>query len=235
VDTPSLDERLRPLVSSDQGNFKDISDFAHDVHAEMPSLEVYEAIKVSQTLSREQGSEPESINTEVLLTLLAAIVATELPERNTVSHTWPWALKHYGWRAVILLAVALDDPRIRDRHKFSGSMVTRWKGEMILEPNLKRLRAQQAAIERAGKARRTVDGLIERNPRFAALARLGMKDAELMAWFSKARIIREDGKLILEQPGKFQAGYLEDHYRQTIGAAAGAGVAVFIKIREPSP
>ena len=117
---------------------------------------------------------------DTLLEQLNEIVAKELPERNTAEHTWPWALKRYGWQAVQLLAVALDDPQIKDRHRFIGFMTTRWKGEMILVPNMKRLKAQQAVLEKAGKTRRTVATLTLRDPLFAQLSAQGMKDADLM-------------------------------------------------------
>jgi hypothetical protein len=46
-----------------------------------------------------------------------------LPERN-IGHTWEWAVKRLGWRAIIVLIVALDDPSIRDRQKWFGAFAS---------------------------------------------------------------------------------------------------------------
>ena len=45
------------------------------------------------------------------------------PERN-VRQTWEWAVKRLGWRAIIVLIVALDDPSIRDRQKWFGAFAS---------------------------------------------------------------------------------------------------------------
>jgi hypothetical protein len=60
----------------------------------------------------------------VSLTSLTALagdaVAGLFPERNTASHTWTWAVRRHGWRAILGLVAALADPTVRDRYGFLG-------------------------------------------------------------------------------------------------------------------
>ena len=46
-----------------------------------------------------------------------------LPERN-IGHIWEWAVKRFGWRAIIVLIAAPDDPSIRDRQRWFGAFAS---------------------------------------------------------------------------------------------------------------
>ena len=61
-----------------------------------------------------------TISVSSLVALAGEAVAGLFPERNTASHTWTWAVRRHGWRAILGLVAALADPTVRDRYGFLG-------------------------------------------------------------------------------------------------------------------
>ena len=111
---------------------------------ETPPQSVFDALRLSPVLlDGRRVEEAKAMSAEDLLDWLALRVSEIYPTHNTGSHTWPWAIKKFGWKAVELLVVALEDPQIKDGSKFIGGMTHKWDYPLQLSPNLKRIKAMR--------------------------------------------------------------------------------------------
>ncbi len=114
-----------------------------------------------------------------------------LPERNTVE-TWQWAVRRHGWRAIVMLAVSLDDPSVRDPYRFFGGLAT---GKIDVRDrfnsNFQRMaRVREAATLADDAAKRPVmpAPAVSAARLAAVIHRLTMSDpAGQLKWFREAQ------------------------------------------------
>nr|WP_298689491.1 DnaA N-terminal domain-containing protein [uncultured Dongia sp.] len=89
------------------------------------------------------GTEIGTASVTALLALAGQAVAGLFPDRNTATHTWNWAVKRHGWRAILGLVSALADPSVRDGYGFLG-WISKTPG-IDFSTNLQRASAARAA------------------------------------------------------------------------------------------
>ena len=140
--------------------------------------------------------EAKAMSAEDLLDWLALRVFEIYPTHNTASHTWPWAIKKFGWKAVELLVVALEDPQIKDGSKFIGGMTHKWDYPLQLSPNLKRIKAVRKLEKRAREQDSKFDNL-KINSAFHERLSHHLKWGEFLGWFSKITILETADQLTL--------------------------------------
>lgn len=88
---------------------------------EQARSEVAAAIDLAPSLAPYfEGIDFHEASMNALVARAGDAVAGLFPERNTASHTWTWAVRRHGWRAILGLVAALADPTVRDRYGFLG-------------------------------------------------------------------------------------------------------------------
>lgn len=161
---------------------------------------------------------------------LAVRVSVIFPNHNTASHTWPWSIKKFGWRAVELLVVALEDPQIKDGSKFIGGMTHKWDYPLQLSPNLKRIKALREKDKLAGQQDLKVAKL-KLESLFHERLSHHLKRGEFLGWFSKLSVVETVSQLTLVTEKPFHARWLEQNFRSQITRAA-LGKEILIKSKK---
>jgi len=174
-------------ASGDFGSSSSTEDRAETVRVALTEAHRYSATLASCI------SQPE-IDQLDLAALYGAIETTLprlLPERNTVE-TWQWAVRRHGWRAIVMLAVSLDDPSVRDPYRFFGGLAT---GKIDVrdrfQSNFQRMaRVREAAMIADDAAKRPVTPApsVSAARLGAVIHRLTMSDpAGQLKWFREAQ------------------------------------------------
>jgi len=132
-----------------------------------------------------------------------------LPEHNIVSHSWTRARQRYGWRAVELLVVCLEDPSIQDGSRFLAYMAHQWQGEMNLKSNLKRISDAIAIRDKQVAQDKEVAVLKKRMP---LLEKAGIAESEIGSWFRQAEITETEDQLVVTVPNSFIASRVRENY-----------------------
>jgi len=77
-----------------------------------------------------------------------ALINTHFPERQrNHEKTWTWAISKYHWRAIVMAVVSVEDPSVRQPHKYFGWLATKAEG-VDLGDNLDNLARHRAELAR---------------------------------------------------------------------------------------
>ena len=155
------------------------------------------------------------------------------PECNTADHTFRWAMKRFGWRAIEILVVALEDPNILKPQQWFGAMATKQSEQFALEPNFKRIRMKgwEKEVESAETmVRSDLIGLV----RF-----LGQET--VVNWYGKVDLVKAGGVLSLICPNEFYRHHISTRHcdgllkwAATMQDAPAEGWKVVVQLIEPS-
>ncbi|WP_282611050.1 DnaA N-terminal domain-containing protein [Pelagibius sp. Alg239-R121] len=110
--------------------------------------ELLEAHRLSPTLSNylDAADIEKGELKRVYEACLEVIQAHFNPQRNT-DMTFKWAVGKFGWRAVLILVCALEDPSVRSPEKWFGWAATRMPKTADLSDNLRRIACHLDAPE----------------------------------------------------------------------------------------
>jgi len=76
------------------------------------------------------------------------LINTHFPERQrNHEKTWTWAVSKYHWRAIVMAVVSIEDPSVRQPHKYFGWLATKAQG-VDLADNLDYLVRHRAELDR---------------------------------------------------------------------------------------
>lgn len=146
--------------------------------------------------------------------------------RGTALHTFKWALGRSGFEAFIQLAVALEDPMVKEPIRFFGKMATNAEPWDLTE-NIKRVREKNPAPmeldEPAG----------DQAKRFARILSASIGIGAYNSWFGSARTRYEfDGDTIrISVSSSFAADEIPNRFgKQLIEAVAKFGDAMKLRI-----
>ncbi len=151
------------------------------------------------------------------------------PARNN-AETAAWGWGRHGPRTIVMLAIALEDPNVRDRCRYFGRMCTWPAGAAVdLRLNLRRIRrgggeAAASTAQPAAAAEASPD------PVWAKVAvelKGRLRRGAFDAWFGRVRVHSlEDGLLWLEvRPAK-----AADQARQHLAAVKAAAIAAGLEV-----
>jgi hypothetical protein len=210
---------------------------APSVRAEMVRQELAAAVRVCPRLAPlvPPGvlADPSSAGPADAARIAAAAeqLLPEVERNNGLSVTWGW--RRHGPRVIAMLAIALEDPDIRDRCKYFGWMATRDPdGAPDLRLNFARIMRAKGDIPAPEAAPATVvDSPGAEDPKWQAI------DAELQrivrqgaygSWFGRMGFHGvKDSVLMLSTPSGLAADRLKrDFVPDILAAAEAAGEAV---------
>jgi hypothetical protein len=106
-------------ASGDFGSSSSNEDRAETVRAALTEARRH-SVTLASCLSQ---PEIDQLDLAALFGAIETALPRLLPERNT-AETWQWAVRRHGWRAIVMLAVSLDDPSVRDPYRFFGGLAT---------------------------------------------------------------------------------------------------------------
>lgn len=148
-----------------------------------------------------------------------------MPDRQT-DHTWRWAVRNHGWRAIPMLVAALEDTTVRDRYRYFGALATN-ATTPDLSANLRKIRFQKA---KAGAAPVTL-GKIKPPigadaPAWSTIKRqlaMQLTKGAMDSWIAQLAFHGiENRALHLSSPSSFALEYVRTHYAHLILEAAQA-------------
>jgi hypothetical protein len=215
-----------------------------DIAVEAARKAIFRAYRASPTL-RQHITEEQLLHSSIgqVLALAGGTVAAIFPERNT-THTWNWAVKRHGWRAILCLVAAVEDPSIRDPYKVFGYFASKVPaGQLDLESNLRRIetgRTPPAAPSETKPSRSELPAKVNlpAGPWGKIIKRLAgrLRTGDMGAWITPLTFVGiEDAELRLIAPTGFVRDWVTNHFADAIGKAArGAGFEVHrvsIKLR----
>lgn len=166
-------------------------------------------------------------------------------QKRNSDQTFYWAVKQYGWKAVLLLVCAIEDITIQSREGWLGFMTTRNKKRTPdLRTNLDRIRkekskrvddeispsAQKAEkTEEAPESKTVIDTLpVEEDPHHQlwsdvkayVLQEELMSEAEVRTWLDPSRIDRiYDDEACISTKTAFQRDYIEKNFIKDLQTA----------------
>ena len=195
---------------------------------------VLQAIGLSPTMQSHLGNVPlESSSLDVLVDTVEAAIPKLLPDRET-AHTWAWAVRNHGWRAVPMLVVALEDQTVRDPYRYFGALAVS-PTPPDLTTNLARVRYQQkrgggtrpAARGASSSCQDPADDPVWRAIK-AGLLHDGMPEAELRIWIAPLTYRGIDAKVLrLATTNRVVRDRVDRQYGSQLRAAArAAGLAI---------
>lgn len=206
-----------PKIDCSKGKGETISDVA------LPS-EIAGMIALSPKLSAHICLErlDESSVTDVWLQVDKAVVAL-FADYNTATHTWQRAKQRYGWHAIELLVVCLEDSSVKDGGRFLSYMAHQWRGDMNLKPNLKRIAARQKGKEADGLKNDKLALLQEQMP---LLVKAGLSDGAILSWFCDARMTETGSEITVLLPSRFIASRVRADYLGSLQKACSKSVHI---------
>ena len=136
-------------------------------------------------------------------------VATLFADYNTATHTWQRAKQRYGWHAIELLVVCLEDSSVKDGSRFLSYMAHQWRGDMNLNPNLKRIADKQRDLDNNCVKNEKLALLQEQMP---LLVEARLPDAVILSWFRDAQMTETGSEITLWLPNSFIASRVRVDY-----------------------
>lgn len=192
-----------PEIEFYEGKGETISDVA------LPS-EIAGMIALSPKLSAHISLEQlgENSVTDVWSPVDKAVAAL-FTDYNTATHTWQRAKQRYGWHAIELLVVCLEDSSVKNGNRFLSYMAHQWCGDMNLKPNLKRITDKQKGKHDAGLKTEKLTQLQEQLP---LLVKAGLSDGVILSWFRDARITEIGSEITIWVQNSFIASRVRADY-----------------------
>jgi hypothetical protein len=218
-------------------------------HAEMVRQELHAAVRVSPRLAALVGDHllknPAAATLEDAARIIAAgpLLLPDAERNNGLSVEWGW--NRHGVRVIAMLAIALEDPEVRNPCKYFGWMATRDPvGAPDLRINLRRLLARKGDLPPVETEPPTEVGAAPSAepplmfspgldtppwPEINAELRRLIRDGAHGSWFGRVRFHGlEDGVLILSTPTGLAADRIKQDYVPAILQAA-ENVGVFVE------
>ena len=149
-----------------------------------------------------------ALTSEKLYNSIHAAVGSIWPDCNTADHTFRWAVMRFGWRAIEILVVALEDPNILKPQQWFGAMATRQNEQFILAPNFKRIRSKRLSTERE-TVKISVPSVWK-----DLVPILGEKTVS--NWYREVELIRDGAVLALKCPNEFYRHHISSQHREAI-------------------
>lgn len=184
------------------------------------------AIQLSPTLSEVSPlAALETASIDEILRHIGRVIVPIFPDRNTAL-TWDWAVKRHGWRALLCLVAAIEDPTVRDRYRMFGYFATCVDtGQLDLSSNFKRIeRLRPAPIVAEPDPAPIEDKSADLPPAWAAIIdhlRKDLSAATVAAWIEPLNFRDiERGCLRLVAPSRFHADHVTREFEQRLLHAA---------------
>jgi hypothetical protein len=215
----------------------------------MVRQELHAAVRVSPRLAALVGDHllknPAAATLEDAARIIAAgpLLLPDAERNNGLSVEWGW--NRHGVRVIAMLAIALEDPEVRNPCKYFGWMATRDPvGAPDLRINLRRLLARKGDLPPVETEPPTEVGAAPSAepplmfspgldtppwPEINAELRRLIRDGAHGSWFGRVRFHGlEDGVLILSTPTGLAADRIKQDYVPAILQAA-ENVGVFVE------
>ncbi|WP_282610806.1 DnaA N-terminal domain-containing protein [Pelagibius sp. Alg239-R121] len=183
------------------------------------------------------------------------LIEANFDERRNSGETFKWAIKKFGWRAVLILVCAIEDPTVQFPDRWFGWAVTKMPRTLDLSSNFERIKNQSNGEKAAkdpddgpppcGKDTEDPEELpAEQDPRGELMGNLKtylvenklVKPAEIDAWFGSVSIVEvTDDWVNLTAPSRFLCDWLNDNYipklKQAFTDLLGQSTGVRIKLQ----
>ncbi len=157
-------------------------------------LAVRELIGKSEALSSHFADVDWSdINASQIWELLDQSVRELFASSARCVQAWDRAKNSFGNQAIELLVVSLEDPKVKDGAKFLVFMAFKWRGELNLKPNLKRLLEIR---KKSAQSQEKINLAAELRRRAPIFKNGSLSDDALISWFRKS-VVDEGPDLII--------------------------------------
>ncbi|MEM6416096.1 MAG: DnaA N-terminal domain-containing protein [Pseudomonadota bacterium] len=138
---------------------------------------------------------------------------------HSLSHTFLWCAKRHGAKAFLYLAVALEDPTIKDPRKMFGWFATHTE-DIDLSRNLERIKHKPKPVDLQETAPKLPGGAFENEIGQAIADRIGVPAYN--SWFNpqSIRFVVKTDKMIIEHANGFARDEINKRFARQLNAAA---------------
>jgi hypothetical protein len=197
----------------------------HEAHQLSPLLQAFIPV-----------ADIESGNSERILEGCLKLVLESFDRRRNTDETLRWSVKKFGWKALLILACALEDPSVQSPGRWFGWAVTKNSPRTLdLSTNFARIRvaaqrpqnelenepaAPAITPEEIRPARAAPHQELKQKLRDFLLEQGELSIGDISSWIDPITVARvDDDHLTLALPSRFIADWLRDNYVETLTEA----------------
>ena len=183
---------------------------------------INDALELSPRLKAAMDPEDEGISAQQAGERIWSVLPDLFPNdgANSMNHTFLWCAQRHGAQAFVFLAVALEDPTVKDARKMFGWFATHPE-KIDLSRNLERIKHKPKPIEEKPQTLNKPGNAFENKIAEVIAAVIGV--AKYNSWFAPHSIrFRESGgnMLIIEHESSVARNYIPNNMSAELRIAA---------------